>query len=125
MAAVFFNPNLIRLGLAALLGKYTFNVISESIRNLRINSNLKYHVLTEKHRFTPNCKNECILEIAEKLKATHSIYKQKHKGIEIPVIEGTDRCKHSCLIEVHLSIPPQREEWEVQTSYHLEPCKAK
>ena len=120
----FFNPSSIRLGLPTLLAKYSFDDVSQAIRSLDINKGLKYHVLTDKHNFKDECKGDCILDVAKKIKEKNSIHKHKEKGEEIPVIEGEGKCKHTCLIEVHLSIPPNKEEWEVQTAFHKEPCKA-
>ena len=74
----------------------------------------------KKHEWNNKCEKDCILEVARKLKI-HSSWLADNC---IPAIRGTEYCKHGCELEVRLSIPPGKNNWQVGTAFHKGPCKA-
>ena len=113
------NLALAALGIAATLK--AVEAVKEWIQNREIDTTLDYHTLTKKHKFNEKCGVECILDVARRLKVYESFYADN----KIPYVKGTEKCKHGCLIEVRLSIPPGKNKWEIGTCMHRTPCLAK
>ena len=112
--------HIIRLGLTALFAKYSFSEIDDLLENCSVSTHLDSHVL---RHFEDNsdCGQECILKVAEELK----ISKKWKEDNDVPVVRGEGRCRHGCLIEVRMSIPPGEEEWKVGTAFHKGACFAR
>jgi hypothetical protein len=119
MACFLLNPNVIRLGLSSLLTMYSLNEIEDLLKSCNISRLLDYHVL--RHFKNNKCGEDCVIEVAEKIKIKEQYFAEN----DIPYIKGEGNCKHGCLIEVRMSIPPGKDEWEIGTSFHKGPCLVK
>lgn len=105
---------------AVLTGK-ALEQIKEWIRTRGISSEISDHVLNKKHDFNNKCGASCILEVANKLQI-HSSWLADNG---IPIIRGTEHCRHGCELEVRLSIPLGKDFWKIGTAFHKGPCLAK
>ena len=105
---------LVTAALAALGVAASVKAVKEWIQNREIDTALDYHALTKKHNFNEKCGEDCIKEVAKKIKVTKSYYVEK----KIPYVVGEAKCKHGCTIEVRLSIPPGKTKWEIGTCMH-------
>ena len=105
---------------AVLSGK-AMEQIKEWIRTRDLSSEISDHVLNEKHDFNDKCGSDCILEVARKLK----VYSSWLADNGIPIIRGTEYCRHGCEIEVRLSIPLRKDYWKIGTAFHKGSCNAK
>ena len=119
MASFLLNPNVIRLGLSSLLAIYSFSEVEDLLKSCNISTLLDYHVL--RHIKNQKCGEDCIYEVADKLKINEQYFAEN----DIPYIKGEGNCRHGCLIEVRMSIPPGEEKWEIGTAFHRGPCYAK
>ena len=63
---------------------------------LPIDTTLDEHVMREKHGFNKKCGGDCILQVANNLRA----YSPRISENGVPCIRGTGKCKHDCLAEV-------------------------
>ena len=117
--AFLLNPNVIRKGLTYLLAMFSFIEVEDLLKSCNISSLLDYHV--QRHFKNPKCGDDCVLEVAGKLK----IEKQYIEENGVPVKKGVGYCRHGCEIEVRMSIPPGKDKWEIGTSFHKGPCLAK
>ena len=74
--------------------------------------------MREKHGFNKKCGGDCILQVANNLRA----YSPRISENGVPCIRGTGKCKHDCLIEVRMSIPPNQQIWNIGTAFHKGHC---
>ena len=78
------------------------------------------HAMKDKHKFNDNCSQQCILQVANNLKIRSSWLADNG----VPIIRGTEYCKHGCEIEIRMSIPPGKQGWVIKTAFHKGECKA-
>ena len=111
------------LGIAVVGAVFTgtvLNKIKEWIKTRDIDTNLDDHVMKKKHDFNNKCGAQCIISVAKNLKVRSSWLADNG----IPIIRGTQYCQHGCEIEVRMSIPLGKTNWEIGTAFHKGPCKA-
>ena len=104
----------------AVLTGQAMEKIKEWIRTRDISTDISEHVKKEKHKFNSKCKEECILQVARNLQV-HSSWLADNG---IPIIRGSEYCKHGCEIEVRMSIPLLQDKWKIGTAFHKGVCKA-
>ena len=104
---------------AVLTGK-ALEQIREWIRTRDISTDISDHVMNKKHDFNNRCKQDCILSVARDIKV-HSSWLADNG---IPIIRGSEYCRHGCEIEVRLSIPLFQKDWKIGTAFHKGSCKA-
>ena len=104
---------------AVITGK-ALEQIKEWIKTRPISSEISDHVMKKKHDFNDKCNKDCILSVARNLQ----IYSSWLADNGIPIIRGTERCRHGCEIEVRMSIPLFQKEWKIGTAFHKGPCYA-
>ena len=95
--------------------------IKERIKTRTIDTSISGHVMKKKHGWTNKCRQDCILQVANNIKVNKAWFT---KG-GIPIIRGNGNCRHGCLIEVRMSIPPNQINWSIGTSFHKDICTAK
>ena len=105
----------------SILSEEEIERIRDWVKTRAIDTAISIHVLKEKHGWTEKCGADCILYVANNLK----IYKEWFAEGGIPVVRGTGNCRHGCLIEVRMSIPPNQINWSIGTAFHIGDCKAK
>ena len=96
------------------------NEVREYIQDLDISSNISDHVLHDKHDFSDECGESCIMYVAYTVKNSISWYNNGY----VPYIRGSDNCRHGCDIEVRMSVPKGKKEWVIGTAFHKGPCLA-
>ena len=106
--------------IGAVLTGQAIEKIKEWIRTREIDTYISDHVMTQKHKFNDKCGHDCIIEVARKLKV-HSSWLADNG---IPIIRGSEYCRHGCEIEVRLSIPLFQKDWKIGTAFHKGSCKA-
>ena len=94
--------------------------IKEWIKTRDIDTSISSHVMKEKHKFNDKCREECILEVAR----TAKIHSSWFADNGIPIIRGTEYCKHGYEIEIRMSIPLFQKNWKIGTAFHKGNCKA-
>ena len=118
MAHILLNP--IFLGLAVKTASEIEDLLKELPINLGIN---RSHILyKDSHDFNGECGEECILFVAEKIKAKIKV-DIVNENIDSPAFESRDTCRHGCTIAVRLGLSTNNQ-WKIGTAFHVGKCNA-
>ncbi len=123
------SKELLTAGAAALgaaLTGITVGRVKKLFDSKGVDFSLSYHCLHEKHKFTEECGVLCMKEAYDNM---YEVVKVKilEGNPPIPYIVVRGKCKHDCIIEFRMRVPPKKKEWDIGTVCHVPEgfCKAK